>query len=533
MASIPDNGETPWGDELRTWLLTVGRTAGGPKNVREVVNAVDAGCVGDNSTDNRAALQSAINTANGQKTVYLEPGTYYVDVGTTELSVPDTATPTIIEGAGPGTVIRLGPNATTDNDISLMRLTGTRKVIFRNLTIQAMTRGSGGVPSAIQHVGTDGYIRAENVHFKDFAFALRTSPGTSSTASIEALLCTFEGDGTNPSSGCLATSFSTGNRGKHLYFDYCRFINIGQSASQLTHGIYTYTDFDLRVNHCTFESSIGTGWGVHIYDTTTSAANASRNQQVMNCWFSSALTCGGVVTGPNGHATIRNCIFESPGTCVRIYSGRVVDIHDCIFESVAGGNLIDCGSGNGARVRIRGCNFMGVYTKAIVCDNTNYWEITSCKFQPSTNSSYDISLEGGTPYVYVHDCYFSGGANTAHIRATVGNTLEISRCCFTTTAGTVIANQSGSTLSILRVMDNDFSQSSGQTISLAATPGTMERRGNYGSVGYGPKYLFGTGTPESVITAPVGSLYQRDDGGAGTSLYVKQSGTGNTGWVGK
>lgn len=43
----------------------------------------------------------------------------------------------------------------------------------------------------------------------------------------------------------------------------------------------------------------------------------------------------------------------------------------------------------------------------------------------------------------------------------------------------------------------------------------------------------GTGTPEGVVTAPVGSLFTRTDGGASTTLYVKQSGTGNTGWVAK
>lgn len=42
-----------------------------------------------------------------------------------------------------------------------------------------------------------------------------------------------------------------------------------------------------------------------------------------------------------------------------------------------------------------------------------------------------------------------------------------------------------------------------------------------------------TGTPEGVVVAPVGSLAVRTDGGAGTTLYVKQSGTGNTGWVAK
>lgn len=43
----------------------------------------------------------------------------------------------------------------------------------------------------------------------------------------------------------------------------------------------------------------------------------------------------------------------------------------------------------------------------------------------------------------------------------------------------------------------------------------------------------GAGTPEGVVAAPVGSLYTRTDGGAGTTLYVKESGTGNTGWVAK
>jgi hypothetical protein len=43
----------------------------------------------------------------------------------------------------------------------------------------------------------------------------------------------------------------------------------------------------------------------------------------------------------------------------------------------------------------------------------------------------------------------------------------------------------------------------------------------------------GTGTPEGSLTATVGSLYTRTDGGATTTLYIKESGTGNTGWVAK
>lgn len=44
----------------------------------------------------------------------------------------------------------------------------------------------------------------------------------------------------------------------------------------------------------------------------------------------------------------------------------------------------------------------------------------------------------------------------------------------------------------------------------------------------------GTGSPESVVTGNVGDLFLRTDGGASTTLYVKESGSAtNTGWVAK
>lgn len=44
---------------------------------------------------------------------------------------------------------------------------------------------------------------------------------------------------------------------------------------------------------------------------------------------------------------------------------------------------------------------------------------------------------------------------------------------------------------------------------------------------------FGSGSPEGAVTANVGSLYLRTDGSTSTTLYVKTSGTGNTGWTAK
>jgi hypothetical protein len=43
----------------------------------------------------------------------------------------------------------------------------------------------------------------------------------------------------------------------------------------------------------------------------------------------------------------------------------------------------------------------------------------------------------------------------------------------------------------------------------------------------------GENTPEGAVISGVGGLWRRTNGGAGTTLYVKESGTSNTGWVGK
>ena len=43
----------------------------------------------------------------------------------------------------------------------------------------------------------------------------------------------------------------------------------------------------------------------------------------------------------------------------------------------------------------------------------------------------------------------------------------------------------------------------------------------------------GNGSPNGVVTSNPGSLYLNLSGGAATTLYIKESGTGNSGWVGK
>jgi hypothetical protein len=60
-------------------------------------------------------------------------------------------------------------------------------------------------------------------------------------------------------------------------------------------------------------------------------------------------------------------------------------------------------------------------------------------------------------------------------------------------------------------------------IRWATSSGTLQDRGLFSA----------NGSPEGVITAATGSMYLNRNGGAGTTLYVKETGSGNTGWVAK
>jgi hypothetical protein len=118
----------------------------------------------------------------------------------------------------------------------------------------------------------------------------------------------------------------------------------------------------------------------------------------------------------------------------------------------------------------------------------------------------------------------------------------------------LIADLSGATPSTVRAEHNDIRRASETTaIEMRGGSSITERDNRYDSTytdqvlltsgtrkaadlqtyGGGPRWVVGTGTPEGAVTAPIGSLFTRTDGGASTSLYVKESGTGASGWVAK
>lgn len=84
---------------------------------------------------------------------------------------------------------------------------------------------------------------------------------------------------------------------------------------------------------------------------------------------------------------------------------------------------------------------------------------------------------------------------------------------------------------LVRVIQLYFTQLDSKTANYASS--YLADKFYLNSMDNGPFWSGGAGSPEGAVTAPIGSIYSRTDGGASTTMYVKESGTGNTGWVAK
>jgi hypothetical protein len=81
---------------------------------------------------------------------------------------------------------------------------------------------------------------------------------------------------------------------------------------------------------------------------------------------------------------------------------------------------------------------------------------------------------------------------------------------------------------IYRVGADQFALVCGGAVVLTIGPGLIFKFGASGA-----SFSTAANTPEGAVTAPVGSLFLRTDGSTSTTLYVKTSGSGNTGWTAK
>jgi len=244
--------------------------------------------------------------------------------------------------------------------------------------------------------------------------------------------------------------------------------------------------------------------------------------------ISSTNTDGNITLTPNGTGTV----VSSSNMTINIMSagtGKLNDVNSTYFSSGGGVSLQAGAVQNDIFGRLSGYQ---ITTGSRLC-SYGYGALYS-----NTTGSYNAAF--GTTAMFTN--------STGSYNSSVGAESLISS---TGSYNTAIGNTAGSNLT--SGSNNGFfgynAQPSAVNISNEYTYGnssvTAHRfpGGNLvvGAAGNGIQFTgdnsvlwrCGAGTPEGAVTAPVGSLFTRTDGGANTTLYVKESGASNTGWVAK
>lgn len=212
--------------------------------------------------------------------------------------------------------------------------------------------------------------------------------------------------------------------------------------------------------------------------------------------------------------------FESNGTGMQTFgidpagtstADRDIQLHGIHWEAntdydvLAGDNLIGLGIYGG--VTSSSCPFFTVNSTQVLG-----YSIQNFSSIANTGTAIDDGVRGIT--LDWDDSVEDGVAGQiANFVAPMTHGLNPSKSWW------LVGNGSGANAVVWDAHNNDF--------RLNGT-GTKIRFGDTG-----PMIRSGSGSPESSVTAPIGSMYLRTDGGSSTTLYVKESGTGNTGWVAK
>jgi hypothetical protein len=266
------------------------------------------------------------------------------------------------------------------------------------------------------------------------------------------------------------------------------------------HGIYIQGGNTTTLRGC-YPANCGANYASYriLGGATLNACNG--NDTPKNYWgcFGGAADEGGNVYYP--HISLIGCNIEGAEKSIKILAGGKITFENCLIQAkitTADPYVI----------------FDEGYESNIVLINNKIYSITS------QNPIALIKCTGNAPwgrYLFLGSKSYDPNMQWLHKALYVDNN------------GNNIYGVNGYTLNIPGI----YSQQPTYAVYAATSQALAAETLYVGKNNTTARILSGTGSPQGVVEAPVGSLYLRQDGGANTTLYVKESGTGNTGWVAK
>lgn len=439
--------------------------------LRETVSVKDFGAVGDGVTDDTVAIQAAFTYANGTKyAVYIPAGTYKISSALTL-----TRGVSVVGDARNATIIK----ATTAN---------------RMLNWYAATTGGDGFSGEIKDILFDGNnVAAEGILIGFGADYRLTRVKIIKISGYGLVLHTTQNSLFDQ---CMIESCSTNILLTNGVWN-CLFYRL-ESASPTTYHLLSNTD----ATYVTITGQAATGTGVNRHNTFLasilemgSPESIVRLNNGAENVFSAVEMQGGSSGNPQIYlsSTTSNNIFNNSTNMQRGASNANYAIYDLGLTNVFENIVLTGWSG----ITWAYSGQTGIYGNIRGVSNTNGIGYPSYPLHVNENFT---TISGG-------------------VYRTLNEVLKV----------TQFANDTRPRV----FCDGDFKIQSDNTRDIGDS--TNRWRGVYSITSYvnGVTYSSGNGSPEGVVTAVVGAVYTRKDGGANTTLYIKESGTSNTGWVAK
>jgi hypothetical protein len=292
----------------------------------------------------------------------------------------------------------------------------------------------------------------------------------------------------------------------------CEFNNVS-IASCTTNQMYLSQATYCVVDRCTFAGGGVGEYGLYLNDCFSS--------EIKNCILYDGSEASLLVAKGSQNTFSKSSLFNeaanpSPALCI-IDGGFAHAFVDCEFEPQGANNVTyeviikdTYAGGNCTDNSFTRCRFIGLDNTKTNCVNIGSVGIvyktrfTECGFiKPTSANSILLTSQTETSLARNYDLvtYDTPTYSAVTITNSSGNAYYIEN----------LVGRFGTTLVAPEML--------GQNYVATGTTSTQ--------------WISGTGSPEGVISGAKGSLFSRTDGGASTCFYVKETATGNTGWVAK
>jgi len=486
---------------MSDYSVTVSLGGVGGTALSGVYNVLDYGAARDGVSDDSAAINAAVAAAKaaGGGTVLLPMGTYLIS---SQIAVTD-ADDVCIDGSG--STILAGASMSG----AMFAVNSSANFTVKDVSLDGDNLAQWG----FDFKGCSGLV-IDNVEIYD----IEEQAGSG-----------------NYAAGIRVGNYSTeGAVGCTITRSYIH--DIGSTVNDTSRGVvfYTYQNTgdvfvkDIVISGCRFKeiSPVGDGDGIvfQMAKSSGAALDDPVNATVSGCTFVDCYKRAvkiqnmGVTVNGNAIHTTRTGTWGGASWSGFQYSGVSIYESSCTVSNntllATGGGAFqygidtDGGTRNVNNISISG-NVIKNSTTATGEASEPYEQAIGIRIAraDANGTTADVTVSGNA--VFATNYAYYAGYDVDNVNFT-GNTESGSSSGLTLyTPSDTIAN--------LIVVGNSFPDGTTMGGALLSSPQIV---------------LGGSGSPEGAAAAPIGSLFMRDDGGRGTTLYVKEANATSAGWTG-